>query len=267
MDAADFPAQTSPARLHESLEKYGAALIRGAVAPNVVRVYLDALNEIYDLYDAGDPRLKCCKPNEVAGVARGDVTAGVLERVTGLSIENYFASRSLRRLLRLCLPVCRPTLETLMTVSPGHRKAISGLPLHTDGIIQGTTKAVLAMWSPLHPCGVDAPGLRVVSAGRKAVRDYLRESFPDRPIPGWSSSTEWASTDAFDEDRLRQLFGPPWAPEMQPGDVMVFTNWTIHGSQFGPEFTKPRSAIIQRWMAEEWGREPGVLDRVPSFFA
>jgi hypothetical protein len=267
MDAADFPAQTSPARLHEALEESGAALIRGAVPPDVVRVYLDALNEIYALYEARDLRLNCCRPNEVAAVARGDVTAGVLERVAGLSIEKYFANRGLGRFLRLCLPVRRPTLETLMTVSPVPGKAIPGLQLHTDGIIQGTTKAVLVMWSPLHPCGVDAPGLRVVLAGRMAVRDYLRKSFPDRPIPGWCSSTEWASTGAFDEDRLRQVFGSPWAPEMQAGDVMVFTNWTIHGSQFGPELTKPRSAIIQRWMAEDWGRGPGAIDRIPSFFA
>jgi Phytanoyl-CoA dioxygenase (PhyH) len=267
MDAADFPARTSPVRLHEALERNGAALIRGAVAPDVVRAYLDALNEIYALYEARDPRFNRCNPNEVPGVAKGDVTAGILERIAGLSIEKYFASRGLCRFLRLCLPERRPTLQTLMTVSSVPGKAIPGLQLHTDGIIQGTTKAVLVMWSPLHSCGVDAPGLRVVPAGRRAVRDYLRRTFPDRPIPGWCSSTEWASTGAFDEDRLIQAFGPPWVPEMQAGDVMVFTNWTIHGSQFGPELTKPRSAIIQRWMAEDWGRGPGVFDRFPTFFA
>jgi hypothetical protein len=238
--------------LKRLLDKYGAALIRGAVSPDVATTYLQALSEIYAMRDARDPRLDSCPREEVEALAiGGDVNAGVLETLTGLTMERYFATPLLKSLLGLCLEKPQPTLHTILTVSPNDGRDFK---MHTDGIIQGTVKAVVAMWAPLHPCGVDAPGLSVIRAARPAVLRYLREIYPDKEIPGWSSATNWAREDTFLPQALYRAFGPVWHPEMEPGDVMVFTNWTIHGSHVSATMTKPRSAIIQRWIDDDWRR-------------
>jgi hypothetical protein len=138
-------------------------------------------------------------------------------------------------------------MHTLITVSDRFPQSIRGIQMHTDGIVQGTTDAVIAMWSPLHVCGTRAPGLSLMSAGKPSVVSYLQKAFPDKQIPGWSSSTEWGT--AFYEHDLRKAFGEPITPQLEPGDVVIFTNWTIHGTQ---RISGHRSAIVQRWKGKTW---------------
>jgi hypothetical protein len=233
------------------LNRYGFVLIRRAVSPDVVRTYREALDEIYALHNANDPRFASCNREEVQALAdRGDVSGQIFELFAGRAIEHYFSDLLLRGLLEICLRNPSPTLHTFLTVKPD--RGTGGLSLHTDGIVQGTDKAVLTMWSPLDPCGVDAPTLSIVRAGRQKVLRYLQEKFPEHEIPGWCSVTEWNREGVFDERALARTFGSPWFPEMEPGDVVVFTNWTIHGTQSSPHMTKPRSAIIQRWIDDSW---------------
>ena len=119
--------------------------------------------------------------------------------------------------------------------------------LHTDGIIQSTTDKVLCMWVPFDPCGVDAPGLAIVPAGRRRVINYLRRHFHGKKIPGWSSSShEWNETPAFRPETIREEFGDLVYPVMNPGDVVLFTNWTIHGSHVTTAMTKKRAAFVYR---------------------
>jgi hypothetical protein len=137
---------------------------------------------------------------------------------------------------------------TMLSVQMNGRNSMQGISLHTDGIIQGTGETVLAFWTPLHECGVNAPGLAVVRAGKDQVIEHLRRHFPSKPIPGWCSETEWNLTDAFKVETIRESFGDAITPHMQPGDVMVFTNWTIHGSHVTPEMTGRRSAAVIRFV-------------------
>ena len=125
--------------------------------------------------------------------------------------------------------------------------------MHTDGIVQGTTEPVIAMWSPLHRCGAEAPSLRLLPADRESVVAYLQNAFPDKTIPGWHSHTEWGS--AFRDQDLQRAFGEAVTPELAPGDVVVFTNWTIHGTQQIPGH---RSAIVQRWQGKKWRRRGAI---------
>jgi hypothetical protein len=138
---------------------------------------------------------------------------------------------------------------TFMSVAPNQNNAIDGLKLHTDGVIQGTLEYIGCLWAPLHPCGVDAPGLAVVRANREKVTDYLRRHYPGKEIPGWHSPTHWGETDAFKVETIRAELGEDalWTPAMEPGDVMAFTNWTIHGSHVTPSMKERRSAAIMRF--------------------
>jgi hypothetical protein len=228
-----------------ALNKQGAILLRGVVGPEVAGRYRKALDRIYELDRLG--MIDGLPDNERKALDRGDVWPGTFEHYSDLGFDSYFALPRLRALIARLLGPSDVLNRTFLTVSDSEKQAIGGIQMHTDGIIQGTREAVVACWSPLHACGREAPGLSVIPASRQRVTAYLQRAFPDKKIPGWCSHEEWAS--AFNSADLSGEFGPAWTPEMEPGDVLVFTNWTIHGSQ---KARGHRSAIVQRWVGERW---------------
>lgn len=141
--------------------------------------------------------------------------------------------------------------DTLMTVSAqgsGGENATVGIPMHTDGMYFNDSRYSVTVWIPLDPCGRDAPGLEVVIADHHDVRRYAgfeasRAAPPDRKW-NWHHYRDGA----FDDAELRRHYGPDrWrAPEFDIGDLMVFSNWAIHGSYRTPAMTKRRSAIQLR---------------------
>lgn len=215
--------------LLDDLQRDGCELVRGAIPADLVKAYLDALDAIY-AQDRGDGTVAL---NDFAGRS-------------GLRLEALFRQPELERRARDYLVRHRVLNGNMMSVAQAGRNAISGLNLHTDGIIQGSRGRTLAMWTTLHPCGVDAPGLAIVRAGEDRVLDHLRGYFPGKKLPGWHSTTEWNSTPAFSEEVITRAFTDVWKPVMQPGDVMLFTDWTIHGSNVRPGMTARRSAAVLR---------------------
>jgi Phytanoyl-CoA dioxygenase (PhyH) len=236
--------------MRRTLDRFGAVLLRGAISRDVAAKYLDAVNDLYARDRLG--KIAGLPESERAALDRGDIWPNAFNQYSDLIFEDYFTTSKLLRLVGQMLVKPRLYNQTILTVGSG---ANGGIGFHTDGIVQGTREAVVAMWSPLHRCGIDAPGLCIIPAPREKVVAYLQRAFPDKEIPGWCSHTEWGS--AFHPADIAGEFGPPWTPEMQPGDVMVFTNWTIHGSHMLPG---KRSAIVQRWAADRW--QPTLWERL-----
>ena len=253
----EFHAQSVSIRaMSAAFRANGFVLLRGAVPAHKVQRYREALDAIYRQYDVSPGDFAAFPAAQVEAIRQGDVSPSIFAALAGFTLEEYFRGRTLRALVKAEIKRAVPDLSTFMTVSPKPDFAIGGLALHTDGIIQGTAASVIALWSPLHACGVDAPGLAVLPASKERVIDYLRRKFPDKTIPGWCSTTEWNDTGAFDAMTLRDEFGDPWTPAMQPGDVMIFSNWTIHGSYVTPAMTKRRSAAIMRWTTDPRAPRP-----------
>lgn len=205
------------------IHRQGFSLVRQAIPTGRVALYRKALEDF---------------------APKGAVEFPVKEfqERSGLSFLRLFAAPSLAAAaLRLVGP-SRSTFSTFLLVT----RARGLILFHTDGIIQGHFDPVLCLWAPLHPCGRDAPGLSVVPANRDRVLRWLRHHFPNKPLPGWYSETEWNQTDAFNPAAFEREFGPAFSPEMTPGDVMVFTNWTIHASYALPHMTRQRAAAVLR---------------------
>lgn len=211
------------------IEQFGCTLIPGAIPAETVVRYRDALDQIY-----------------ASSTGSGDVDAATFAAQTALPLERLFGTPLLSRIAREMLRHPTAFNGTFMSVSGKQANSTPGIGMHTDGIIQGTRQNILCMWAPLHPCGESAPGLALVKAGRDQVLAYLRRHFPGKELPGWHSETDWSSTAAFTEDALRREFGEPWKPVMHPGDVLLFTNWTIHGSHITAQMMGRRSAAIYR---------------------
>lgn len=223
----------NPSEVVSDIDRRGFALVRGAIDGAVISTYLRALEAIY----------------ASRSDTNGDVAPDDFATNSGLTIDGLFAP--LLPVAKKAMGAYYPDQSVFVSVAGNRNHSMGGIPFHTDGIIQGTGRFVLSMWAPLHECGRNAPGLAVVPASRSKVLRYLRRRFPGERIPGWHSDTDW-NRGAFDIETLRAEFGEPFMPEMRPGDVMLFTNWTIHGSHLTAQMTKRRSAAIYRLKRKAW---------------
>ena len=85
---------------------------------------------------------------------------------------------------------------------------------------------LVTCWIPLTPCGRDSPGL-----------EFIR-----RHQTGLLHFTELADA------TLRQRFEPQefWAPDLEPGDGLVFLNGTLHRTYVRPEMCHSRLSVEYR---------------------
>lgn len=113
------------------------------------------------------------------------------------------------------------------------------VPFHQDAAFMGSDVTVVNCWIPLVPCGVEAPGLEVVVAGGREVL-----------ATGGQGGKGGAIYDAIDlsEERVVRAFGIEtlWHPAFELGDVLLFTNFTIHRTYVRPEMAENRISIEAR---------------------
>jgi hypothetical protein len=104
------------------------------------------------------------------------------------------------------------------------------------------------VWAPFTPCGVTAPGLEFLLASADYMREYARynPALPYEPRgPGginprldYEAMREGPIRAAFHLDRF-------WVPELQPGDVMLFSSWCTHRTYVTPGM--PDTRISLEW--------------------
>ncbi len=85
---------------------------------------------------------------------------------------------------------------------------------------------LMTCWIPLQACGRDCPGLEFVRVPLKALLHYTE----------------------LDDSLLRQRFRSKqfWAPELEPGDALVFLAGTLHRTYVRPEMHNHRLSLEYR---------------------
>lgn len=108
-----------------------------------------------------------------------------------------------------------------------------GTPYHQD------IKAFLAMginaWTPLDPCGVDAPGLEVIP-------HRLFEMLPGMQVEG-----QWNKIRIADETVTEKCGAERLAPVMEVGDSIIFLGSTVHRTTSTEGMSKPRASMEVRF--------------------
>lgn len=118
----------------------------------------------------------------------------------------------------------------------------AGVPYHQDAVFMGDRFMALNCWVPLVACGENAPGLEVVLDGARQVilpphlRDAAKSAYEQIALP---------------EPWVRERYGEAriWHPAMQPGDVLIFSNFTIHRTWHVPAMTRDRISLELRCAA------------------
>jgi hypothetical protein len=261
----DFSYRDTSARLiADTILKNSAVVLRGAITVDKIARIRSNLETIYSTHRrllSGDHEAAAFfakwDSGAVEALKDGNVAAAPYEAAFGktASIRSFLKDRKFKRVCRLIFrrgKYYRTGTDNLMTVwSPSREKKANtsdGVDLHTDGMYFNDSRYGLTVWIPCDPCGRDAPGLEVVLAGHKEVREYTGFD-SQRTVPA-NAKWNWHhySDGVFVEKQLREHFPPErWlAPQFSPGDVMILSNWALHGTYRKSGMTRSRSAIQVR---------------------
>lgn len=123
------------------------------------------------------------------------------------------------------------------------------VPFHQDAMFLGNRRKALNLWMPLTPCGENHPGLEVISHPVEVLweSDWVQQEKTPTLQAGYDAL-------AIAPERLEAAFAPDdfWHPVMQPGDVLVFSNLTLHRTFLHPAMNQPRISLELRCTRSEW---------------
>lgn len=231
----DFRATDDSSRIRAAFMQRRAVLVRSAIDSETVARLSERAAERYAHWDA-----RIDSGAELTPLERGRFKNGhILPSEIGQDLADMAAAETVAGLFaNLCgwtMPVnfeVRRMLPPVKRRKDVHRKIV----LHQDAYLTmvsnpGMTKPpplYFTAWMPLVPCGDDAPGLSVVLGSDEPVLQR-------KPLLGWRFY-------------IRSTYGRGalWSPVMEPGDILLFTNRTIHGSHVTRHMTKPRYSIEMR---------------------
>jgi hypothetical protein len=120
---------------------------------------------------------------------------------------------------------------------------------HVDAQFHQHELLGINFWTPLTNAGIEEPGLAVIPMSVEDTRRYL-EYNPDghERRPGDIGHMHQFRTEKMELAALEQsgLAKAIVRPKLQPGDVLAFTNFTIHATSVEPHMTKERTSVEVR---------------------
>lgn len=231
----------------QAIDTYGCVLIREAIPQTILSMYLERAKKAYAYRDEQFKRGEMPEGfinsmyrfGHVAGTEldeEGERFSVIQKTVLSTPLIHYlvaYYNNDVGFIANNCLPRRQ------------HPKEIKNpsVPYHQDAAFIGDTFFVLNCWTPLVPCGKDAPSLEVVLDGsiRSLIKPpYLGEA-DKTPYEQISHEPQWVQEQYGDEKC--------WHPEMEPGDVLVFSNFTLHRTYQTPMMTEERISVELRCSA------------------
>jgi hypothetical protein len=108
---------------------------------------------------------------------------------------------------------------------------------------------IVNVWVPFTPCGHTAPGLEFLLTPAADIRAYSQydPSIPLEPAgPGGVSPR--MNYDLFEPAEIKKHYAAEsfWAPSMNPGDVILFSNWCTHRTWITPDMDQTRISLEWR---------------------
>ena len=114
-------------------------------------------------------------------------------------------------------------------------------PFHQDCSFLPFKSLIINSWVPLTNCGVNSPSIQVIV---KPLNAFITPEDYNNPIAKPYQKIE------LSEDFVKSNFDGEkiWAPEMHVGDVLFFSNFTVHRTFISKEMTENRISLEIRCM-------------------
>ncbi len=253
-------AAWTPETLRAAYIAHGCAVVRGAIDLATITRLREATSEIY-------ARTKAIHVHDP------DISEATQGRLSGFDL---IAHPKLKRFLDLVFVGQRYGRESATA-----RRIMGGKPqkdwqppleLHVDSFFHEFWFTV-NFWVPFDECGMEAPGLQLLPIDYRATRRYAGFSrAPVYPYRDGVENSRYFPGDVLTVDRIRRDFGADalLRPAMKPGDVIVSSNWIVHGSHQTADMAKGRASMELRFIGTcpDIAVKPDGLDsyRVAAWF-
>jgi hypothetical protein len=242
-------------RLHKTYGRHGCAIVRGAIDTQAMRDVEVAIDRAYET--ATDENVT---EHDLEKATRGQLTG--FELVERSALLSEFLNCVYRGLDYGRLSVSGRRIRGAEFGKDWQKP----LDLHLDSQFH-QLQFTVNFWIPFQPCGVDAPSLQLVPLSARKTRRY--SGFTGMP----SRQGEFLNfgrfrEGAFDIGEVTRTFGEQCflRPVMLPGDVIISSNWIIHGSYRTSEMKKGRTSVeiryISPWLNMRRPGWPVLPDRV-----
>jgi hypothetical protein len=261
----DYPHGTlQPEEFRNLVLRRGAVMLRNAAEPNLldqIKQEIDGMFVRYANVPAGDLRHPATdrdptiKHDDIWNqVKRGHIYEPAFKQLAGLSYFDIIRGSGLWDFAARAFPECEVTESA---VSSCRRTTVGDVPIffdapldfHVDAQFHYIHELSINFWTPLTPCGKDSPGLEVVLLGVQQTRDYLEfneagyEPGPDDIAHMRHFRWNKARLDKLEQHGLAKCI---WVPEFKKGDILAFTNFTMHATHCTPDMADPRTSVEVR---------------------
>ncbi len=120
-------------------------------------------------------------------------------------------------------------------------------------------KQICSIWLALTPCDVESSSLEFVQGSHLDNKYYMAEVFNNDgdANAAWISDGEGEKCPDIEANRNDyKIIGY----DMEPGDALIFSAWTLHGAQGNASIDQRRAAISTRWLGEDaiWNPHRGA---------
>jgi hypothetical protein len=228
----------TPESLRAAFVEHGCAVVRGAIDLETIARVRAITSDLYT------------RTGEVH-VFEAEIAKATQGRISGFDlISNPLLAQFLARIFAGQRYQRESTVARRITGTQCQAGWQAPLTLHVDSFFHEFWFTV-NFWVPFDECGVTAPGLQLLPIDYRETRRYA--GFSRRPIYQRRDNAENSQhfpADALNVDRIRENFGEGclFRPEMKPGDVIIASNWIIHGSYQTPAMSKGRASMEVRFI-------------------
>ncbi|MFZ3354862.1 MAG: phytanoyl-CoA dioxygenase family protein [Xanthobacteraceae bacterium] len=251
-----------PREFRDLLVQNGAIMLRGAADTGQIdriRQKLDDLFAEYSRVSSQDFERHLASDDPVERdfwqqIKLGHIYDRTFKPSAGLSFFDVIRENGLWDLAARAFPEASPTESVVcncrrMTVGDLSNFFDKPLDFHVDAQFFSPDHLSVNFWTPLMDCGKDAPGLRIIQLGVQETKNYLEFNGAGyqpkaTDIDHMSKfRCEKMTSLRLEENGLMNLMR---APQFKKGDILAFTNFTMHGTYFTSGMTIPRTSIEVR---------------------
>lgn len=120
-------------------------------------------------------------------------------------------------------------------------------------------KQICSIWLALTPCDVESSSLEFVRGSHLQGKYYLAEAFTGDSDANKSWISQGGGEKCPDIEADRQAYDIV-SYDMEPGDALIFSAWTLHGARGNASESQRRAAISTRWLGDDaiWNPHPGA---------
>jgi hypothetical protein len=262
-NSPDFEyGQLQPELFRELILNSGAVMLRNAVDRRILDRIERSLSDLFQKYadvpaSEFEHHLASSDPVERdfwEQIKLSHIFDRTFRTVAGISYFDIVHNSGLSDFAACAFPDSEVTESTVcnsrrIADSELHQLWDKPIEFHVDAQFFYDDRLSINFWTPLVPCGVDAPGLKVISLGVGETRAYLEhsaEGYPRGPndiaFMHKFRCRKMKLPELAENDLLKYV----WAPEFNMGDVLAFTNFTMHATHYTPMMRRPRTSVEVR---------------------